>query len=68
MREKKTWVKTIPQDQILAELEAKNTEKNKTAHTQGLKDSDLFSVNVNKKGLSEKREKLKRDRFKEKER
>jgi hypothetical protein len=68
MREKKTWVKTIPQDEILSELEYKNTAKALKVKTEGMMDSELFSVNVNKKNLKEKREKLLKDRFKEKER
>lgn len=36
--------------------------------TNDLKDSDLYKVNVDKSSLKTKREKLKRDRFREKER
>jgi hypothetical protein len=35
--------------------------------TESMKDDDLFKVNINKDGLKDKREKLKKDRFKLKE-
>lgn len=46
----------------------RNKDKNLEKQTQSLKDGDLFSVNVNKKGLKAQREKLAKDRFKEKQR
>ena len=67
MREKKTWKKSIPQDQIMQNMEIANTENHKRQKLSKIADADLFSINVDKTGLKKKREKLKADRFKQKE-
>ncbi len=68
MREKKSWRKTIDQEDLLQTLETQNREKEIQSKRENLKDSDLFKVNVAKgEGLKQKRDKLRRDRFREKE-
>lgn len=46
-------------------LEQTNKDKDLKIKQASLKDSDMFKVNVNKDGLKAKREKLRKDRFKE---
>ena len=65
---KKQWAKAIDQTELLRDLEQHNDQKAMKQKLTSMKNDDLFSVNVNKSGLKEQREKLKRDRFREKER
>ncbi|CDW85537.1 UNKNOWN [Stylonychia lemnae] len=64
---KKQWKKAIDHDELLDDLHQHNKSKNILTEAKSLKDDDLFKVNVNKTDLKNQREKLKRDRFKEKE-
>ncbi len=68
MREKKSWKKAINQTEIIEGLETRNDLKDRERKAEGLKDIDLFKINVDKTSLKGKRDKLKKDRFKEKER
>lgn len=69
MREKKPWKKPIEEEEsILKGVSEKNQVKHEEARKSTIKDDELFKVNVSKDGLKNKREKLKKDRFKEKER
>ena len=68
MREKKSWKKAIDQTEIIEGLEARNDQKDRERKIGGLKNDDLFKVNVDKSSLKTKRDKLKKDRFKEKQR
>ncbi len=64
MREKKTWRKTLNQDDVMDSIHANNKEKRQLSEAKAIADDSLFKVNVDKKGLKLQREKLKRDRFK----
>jgi hypothetical protein len=52
----------------MEDVQVSNKNKALKKKAAALKDSDLFSVNVDKKGLKSKRVKLAKDRFKEEER
>ena len=64
---KKQWKKAIDQGELLKDLEDFNTQKAKQQSLSSLKDSDLFTVATKKVGVRQEREKLKRDRFREKQ-
>eukprot|EP00347_Sterkiella_histriomuscorum_P017776 403348038 len=64
---KKQWAKAIDQTELLRDIENHNTQKAMTQKLTTMKDEDLFTVNAKKQNVKGEREKLKRDRFKEKE-
>jgi hypothetical protein len=66
MREKKSWKKAIDQGEVMKDLEVMNDQKARQKSLNTMKDNDLFKVNVDKTSLKQKRDKLKKDRFKEK--
>ena len=51
MREKKTWRKTIPQEEAITALAVQNRTKEVEKKQSLIKDEDLFKINVDKKGL-----------------
>lgn len=69
MREKKTWRKSIDHASLQQQLEQVNREKEVSAQRGAIPDSALFTVNNKVRGgsLRQQREKLRQDRFKEKE-
>lgn len=68
MREKKSWKKGIDQVELQKALENRNREKEIAAQKAAIPNESLFSVAKKAgQGLKEKREKLKKDRFKRKE-
>lgn len=68
MREKKAWKKGIDQVELQRALENRNREKEVEAQKAALPNDSLFTVAKKAgKGLKQKREKLKKDRFKRKE-
>lgn len=74
MRDKKAWRKSIDQGALQATLEQNNRLKEVEAQRSAIADSELFTVakkatlSDKDKSLKQKREKLRKDRFKEKER
>lgn len=64
---KKQWKKAIDQTELLKDLEDFNTQKAKKETLATMRDEDLFTVAAKKVGLRQEREKLKRDRFREKQ-
>ena len=64
---KKQWKKAIDQTELLKDLEEFNTQKSKVQALAGMKDEDLFKVAAKKLGVKQEREKLKRDRFRQRE-
>jgi hypothetical protein len=68
MREKKGWIKQIPQEETITNLVSNNVQKANKEKAAAFKDDDLYKVNVDKTSLRAKREKLAADRFKEEER
>jgi hypothetical protein len=69
MREMKSVRKSTRQanDDVKATLEKKHDREVAQAKVAKIKDKDLFKVNVSKDGLSQKRSKLAKDRFKQKD-
>ena len=68
MREKKSWKKGIDQVELQQALENRNREKEIAAQKAAIPNESLFTVAKKAgQGLREKREKLKKDRFKRKE-
>ena len=59
-------MKKISDQEVIDTYRKKNRSKHLKETAAALKDDDLFAVNVDKDGLSQKREKLAADRFKRK--